>query len=332
MYRTRSSKTEHRSTVRAAGPAPFNLLLPTSRRIGPKLGADAADRQALSETPFLRQPTDGRRVEMQSQANTAAHAFDEHRSYLSQEADHSESSGTQDLPVFTAKCGDNAYRPGVEHRHHLHSDATWISVFGCGDRLVQPVRFIVAALEHVAGRILHRGVGGSVDQVAARDLQHRPGGSVHLDDIYIGTKGQRRGDQHGRSRASVGQRVHRTSVAKRQVLRSLPERLPRWLGGRSAVGGLLRFLSKRATASISRLQNAGGGLLVQKLGQNWRTNSLFVNRLQRENKNSPDTGARCRGWRYAWRGPLAAYPNHYLLYTPICCPKNGVHFTQQTSE
>ncbi len=327
MYRTESSKSEHRSAVRAAGLASVNLLLPTSRRVGRELGTNATDRRAVFEIPILRLPKHFTRTEVQSKTYPTAHASDEYRSDLSQKANHSASCRTQDIPVFTTKCGDNADRPGVEHRHHLHSDAAWILVLGCSNRLVQPVRVIVAAFEHAARRVLHRGVAGSVGQVAARDLQHRSRMSVHLDDVYIGAEEKGCGYQYGRPRASVGQRIHRTAVAKRQIRRGLLKRLPRRLGGGNATGGLFRLLSKRAAASISRLQNTRGGLLFKNLGQNWRTKSLFVNRLHRENENSPRTRTRCRGSAMPVRGPLAAYPNHHLLNTPICCPKNGVHFT-----
>ncbi len=100
MYRTKSSQTEHRSAMRTAGLASFDLLLPASERVGPEIGIDAADRRAVFETPIFRKSTDGKHTEMQSKASSAAQAFDGHRSHLSQEADHSASRGTQDLPAF----------------------------------------------------------------------------------------------------------------------------------------------------------------------------------------------------------------------------------------
>ncbi len=36
-------------------------------------------------------------------------------------------------------------------------------------------------------------------------------------------------------------------------------------------------------------------------------------------------------YEFLHASPLAAYPNPYTLYTPICCPKNGVHFRHQVN-
>ena len=73
-----------------------------------------------------------------------------------------------------ARPGDRAAKPGLGERHHLHPDRAWLSLSGGGDRLGEPGRLGVAAVEHdgrVVLRIGDRGSAGPVRQ--AGDLQHR---------------------------------------------------------------------------------------------------------------------------------------------------------------
>ena len=55
----------------------------------------------------------------------------------------------------------------------------WVHVPDGGDRLVQPVRALVAAVEHAGGAILPGGPRRGVVAGPAGDLQHRPGVPVH---------------------------------------------------------------------------------------------------------------------------------------------------------
>ena len=56
---------------------------------------------------------------------------------------------------------------------------TWLHVPDGGDRLVQPVRALVAAVEHAGGAVLPGSPRRGVVDGPARDLQHRPGFAVH---------------------------------------------------------------------------------------------------------------------------------------------------------
>ena len=75
-------------------------------------------------------------------------------------------------------------RRSLEFRHHLRADATGIHVPDGGDRLVQPLRAVVAAVEHAGGAVLPGGAGGGVGSGPAGDLQHRPGLAVHLARVH----------------------------------------------------------------------------------------------------------------------------------------------------
>ena len=85
-----------------------------------------------------------------------------------QAAHHAARRRTQDLPVFTAECGDHAAQPGVGQRHHVHSAAAGLLVPGGGDGLVQPLRAGVAVVEHAGGKFLRRGVGGGACDMVGR--------------------------------------------------------------------------------------------------------------------------------------------------------------------
>ena len=64
---------------------------------------------------------------------------------------------TQDLPVFTAECGGHAAQPGVVERHHVRAAAARVFVPGGGVGLVQPLRALVAVVEHAHGQLLPGG-------------------------------------------------------------------------------------------------------------------------------------------------------------------------------
>ncbi len=163
MYRTESSRAKHCLPVPASGSAAFNVLLRTSRRECGEFIADASDRRTVFEDAVLRQPPHGRGFRCQSQADPASDAFDGHRSDLSAATDNASGVETQDLPLFAAKCADYAARPSLEHRHHVRSDVSRFSIFGGRYGLVQPLRAIMASVEHA--RLPHAGGGLSNRQM-----------------------------------------------------------------------------------------------------------------------------------------------------------------------
>ena len=147
-------------------------------------------------------------------------------------ADDAAGRRTQDLPVFTAECGDHAAQPGVVHRHHVHSAAARLLVPGGGDGLVQPLRaglavvehawtgtFCLEALEEALARgepeIFNSDQGAQFTAAAFTGRLEQAGVAISMD---------------GRGRA-LGQRVRRTAVAEREVRGGVPEGLRRRLGG-----------------------------------------------------------------------------------------------------
>ncbi len=90
--------------MRVAGFEPIELVLRGSGRVGGEPCADAAD---------------GDRGDLPQAASVPSWA------------------GAPDLPVFAAKCGDCATRPGVVERHHVRADAAGLDVPDGGDGLSQ---------------------------------------------------------------------------------------------------------------------------------------------------------------------------------------------------
>ena len=125
------------------------------------------DEQYLRDA-LLRQPQDGVRAGRQSQTRAAADAGDGLGGDLSEAADDAAGRRTQDLPVFTAECGDHAARPGVVQRHHVRAAAARLFVPGGGDGLVQPLRAGVAVVEHAGRKFLRGGSRRGADHEAAR--------------------------------------------------------------------------------------------------------------------------------------------------------------------
>ena len=125
------------------------------------------DEQYL-KTPFYGSRKMARGVGHRSQAGAAADAADGPGGDLPQAAAVAEHDGAPDLPVFAAERGDRAARPGVVQRHHLRADAAGLDVPDGGHGLVQPLRAVVAVVEHAGRAVLPGGVGGGVGPTARR--------------------------------------------------------------------------------------------------------------------------------------------------------------------
>src|SRR5947207_3004183 len=66
--------------------------------------------------------------------------------------------GAQGLSVPAPQRDHRAGQPGVEHGYHVYSDAGEVHVPDGGDRLAQPLRAVVAAVEHAGGGVLPGGL------------------------------------------------------------------------------------------------------------------------------------------------------------------------------
>ncbi len=81
--------------------------------------------------------------------------------------------GHKIFPYLIARPGDRAAEPSLGERHHLHPDRPGLSLLGGGDRLGEPGRLGMAAVEHDGRVILRLGARGGAGPVRqARDLQH----------------------------------------------------------------------------------------------------------------------------------------------------------------
>src|SRR5436309_7604376 len=145
--------------MRTRWPQPLDLLPPAGRRVGGEPAPDAADRRAISQDPVLRQPEDGGvpgtlRRGGESQADPAAHGVDGAGGIAPEAADDGTGIRRAGVSLPASRPGAEPYQRGLEFGYHVHSHETWFHVPDGGDRLVQPLRPVVAAVEHAGGSIL----------------------------------------------------------------------------------------------------------------------------------------------------------------------------------
>jgi len=294
MDRARSPDVERGASVRADRVVAFDVLLRCCRRKRREPAVDASYRRAVFKGTIFRQPQDGGSAGLQPQANPTADATDGAPSNISPETDHLAGGWAQDIPLFTAKCSDYSSGPRMEHGHHLHPHAAWFSVPGRRDGLVQSLRAFLATVEHAGRNVLPGSVGRSVGAWPTGDFQHRSREPIHSDDVHESAGVMWHSDQHGRPRPGDRQRIHRASVAEREVRGSLLEELRDGVGGGRLVGELLPFLLPRSRTPVARLPDAGRSLFgdrLKPLAYLRRKKHHEVRRNKMENENEPRAGS-----------------------------------------
>src|ERR1035437_9778566 len=257
MDRSHSPAPHRPAAVRAAGSAALDLLLSAAAGEHGEPASAPPARPTLHEAPGLREPQDGRRVGHQSQTRATADAHSGHRSPLSQTELEPPGTGSPDLPVSAARRGNPPAQPRLEHRYYLHSDAWRLSVSGCCDGLVQPVRTQLGTVQHHGGGLLSGGAPRRVPLRPTRNLETRSGVAVHLGGLPGPAPTAWNLDQHGWPRSRARQRFHRTAVALAQVRTDLPRRLRQRSRSVPGAGKLLPLLQSRTAAPGARLSDAG---------------------------------------------------------------------------
>ena len=156
---SRASGVERASAVRAAGPESVELVLPAGGRVGEN---ELCMMRRIDEQ-YLKTPCYGsRKMAVAWTANRKR--VQRLMRLMGLEAIYPKprtSRGTtehRNLPVFAAECGDRAAQPGVVQRHHLRADAARLDVPDGGHGLVQPLRAVVAVVEHAGRTVLPGGL------------------------------------------------------------------------------------------------------------------------------------------------------------------------------
>lgn len=113
---------------------------------------------------------------------------------------------------------------GMEHRHHLHSIASWLCV-PCGiHRLVQSPGALIPTVQQPGHHILPGGIRVGYSKVwSSRDSQYRSRSPVHITGICRCRTGVRYSLQHGWSRKGTRQRLRRATMALCEIRRGLPQ-------------------------------------------------------------------------------------------------------------
>src|ERR1700678_4269417 len=120
---------------------PVRVLPPACRRDAAEPDTDAADRRAVPGNPLVwltpnGTPSSTRGLPGGQQAGASADGQDGAGADLPAAAHNGPASRTSDPSVFAAGDGDRPAESGLVCRHHLHSDAARLLVFGCGNGLV----------------------------------------------------------------------------------------------------------------------------------------------------------------------------------------------------
>ena len=129
--------------------------------------------------------------------------------------------------------------------------------------LVQPVRAVLGSVGIDGQRLLRVGTGLGFKGRPTGDLQHGSGSTVHQRGVHPPPGRPWHHDQHGRSGASNGQHLRRTSVAYGEVRRNLSEGLPECSRSHLESEFLFSVLQSGARSSGLRLSNAGGRVLSE---------------------------------------------------------------------
>jgi hypothetical protein len=216
--------------MRTDRPQPLDLLPPAGDRVGGEPAADAPDRRAVPQDPVLWQSADdgGPRATRgggQPQAGPAADGVDGPGGARPQAADRRRLDGRSGLSLLAPRPGPGPGQRGLEFGHHLCSDEKGVHVPDGGDRLVQPVRAVVAAVEYHGRRVLPGGARGGALAGPTGDLQHRPGFAVHVARVHRPAGGGGCRGEPGRSGAGAGQRVRGTPLEEREIRGYLHQRL-----------------------------------------------------------------------------------------------------------
>ena len=260
--------------------------------------SDASHRRAIPEDAVVRESADdgvagSARLCGESQAGATTDATDGFGGDLSQASNDGCCNGASEIPLFIAgSCGHAAQR-SVGGGHHVHSHVDGIHVPGSGDRLVQPVRVVVAIVEQPGGKFLCGRVKRGVVTSASDDLQYRPGGSIHESVVHKPVGGGRREHQHGRQRSSVGQRVCRTLVVEPEVRAHLPSCSSDGAVIAPRVGQVSSILQSGASASRTGLPDTVGRLSREGHGRRSKASGMRgIGDGPREWEDRP-------GWRQA---------------------------------
>ena len=260
MHRTRTSRIEHCSPMRAGGAVAIQLVLRAGKRDRREPGSFACHRRAISQDAFLRQSQDGRDVWRKSKACSTADAIDGHRGHLSQAPHDLAGRRSQSLSVLASRREDYSPESSLGHRHHVYPCKSRVFVPGGDHGLVQSIRAQLEVVQHAGRSFLPRSARRSAARETTGNIQQRPGLAIHGGCLYppVGSAG--RGDQHGRPRTRDRQHLHRTSMADGQVRGGLPERLRRCVGGGGQSRRVLSLLLARADPPSARLPNASRSL------------------------------------------------------------------------
>src|SRR3954447_12426063 len=226
-----SSSADAGATMRTARIATLDFLLSARRRDQGESASHAAAGRTVLGVALFRKPQvcggAGTGVATGGQPKTSAttDADHGHRGLVPEAEPQPSGSGPRDLSILASRRHHQPAQPGLEHRYYLYSNALRFLVSGSHHRLVQPLRIELGSVQHDGGRLLPVHAGDGIARGPVRDLQLRPGLAVYFQPVPSTAQGPRHLDQHGWTRAGIGQCFHREAVAVGEVRIDLPRRV-----------------------------------------------------------------------------------------------------------
>jgi hypothetical protein len=257
---------ERGATVPVNGAVALWLVLRTARRERAEFEIDAVARRTVHAHAVLRCSQDDgctpqARLCRQSETSPATTAADGTGGDLSETEFIEARARASHLSLPVAPHRHHAAQSGVVDRHHLHPVANGFHLSGRGHRLVQPICSELGNLDEPGLVILLLGARPCLTAWSSRNLQHRPGSTVHQQRLYRSTRSQEDFDQHGWPGTRAGQYFCRAAVANRQIRRRLSQGLQRPARRAEKSQGVLQLLQWPASSSSAGLSNAASCLL-----------------------------------------------------------------------
>ena len=167
-----------------------------------------------------------RRTQCQSQAHPKSDAQAELGRKPTRSPHFKGSPGTCQVPVSPTQLSNLWTTASVEHGHNVYSPTKWICLSCCCNRLVQSSGTLSSSFQQPGTGFLFGGLRGSDCHLwKARNIQYRPGCTVHLPGVCERGTWQKHSFQHVRKRKSARQYFCRAPLEIGKIRRGVPERL-----------------------------------------------------------------------------------------------------------
>lgn len=230
MPQSRALRTESYRAMLSSAAVPFNSILSVESSLRADPDFDVGDRQSVSQVAFLWLPENHRRTQRnglwcQQKTSAATDATHGYTSLVSQASDLNPSSRTSGVSLSSQRCSHYPSQSCLEQRYYLCSNEKRLLLSGRSYGLVFPICSWMEAVQFSGRSLLYRSPQRCLSLRSARNLQQRPGLSVHQPFLYRAAAQQRDSHQYEWKRTMHRQCLDRKTVEKHQIRRPLHSRI-----------------------------------------------------------------------------------------------------------